>query len=139
MVKKRPLNKLKTELANLREKKRKAIKHKGQLLARQKEMHEIRELEKEVEFLKGVGTKRRIAKEVGMRLGKQAGSFGWKGLKFAGKVVKGVVMAEVKRQAVEKARPRPKVKKRVLNKVKTKTKAKTRPKTKTKRRVNKRK
>lgn len=131
-------SKLQREVARLKEKKKKALNQRKQLLDRQKEMNEIKALEKEVAFLKGVGSKRRVAKEVGVRLGKQAGSFGWKGLKFAGKLVKGAVMAEVKRQEADNRRPkaRPKPKKRVLNKVKTRARPKARPKPKKRVRAN---
>ena len=121
-------SKLQREVARLKEKKKKALNQRKQLLNRQKEINEIRALEKEVEFLKGVGSKKRIAKEVGTRMAKQAGRFGWKGLKIAGRIAKNVVMAEVKRQEADKRRPAPKPKKRVLNKVKRRAAPKAKPK-----------
>ena len=124
------LAKLRQEAAMLKKRKEKAEKQKGQLLSRQRELNEIKQLEKEIKFLEGVGSNKRIAKEVGVKLGKQAGHFGLKGLKIAGKLVKGAVMAEVKRQEADNRRPASKAKKRVLNTVKRRAtpKVKSKPK-----------
>lgn len=126
--KKKSVTSLQRQVAKLKEKKRKALKEKKQLVNRQREINEIRQLEKEIEFLKGVGSKRRIAKEVSVKMGKQAGKLGWKGLKFAGRIVRARLEAEAREQARDRAKSSPKAKPRVRAKVKTRKKVKNKPK-----------
>ncbi len=104
--KKSKKNSLQRELAKLKKDKVKTAKLRKQLLSRAKEIEEIRKLQREVRSLKGVGTKRRVAKQVATRIGKDAGKVGWKGLKFAGTFVKNVIQAEVKEQDRERAMAR---------------------------------
>ncbi len=111
-----------------------ALKSKKQLLLKQKEINEIRQLERDIADLEGVGTKRRMAKEVGMRLGKQASSVGWKGLKLAGGFVRNVIEAEAREQARDRERDRMRSRPRVKTKVKTRRKVKPKTKRKKKRR-----
>lgn len=124
MPKKKSKTSLQREVARLKEKKKKALKLKKELLLRQKEINEIKQLEREVKLLEGVGTKRRLAKEVSMQMGKQAGRFGLKGLKFAGKLIKNRLEAEAREQAMDRARAMAKVKTRTVVKGKGKRKLK---------------
>lgn len=128
MVKKKSRTQYQRQIAELKKKKVAALKTKKELTARGKEMQEIRELERDIASLKGVGSKRRIAKEVGMRLGKDVGRVGWKGLKFAGGFVKNVIEAEAREQARDREKEAAKSSPRVRAKVKTRDKVKNKPK-----------
>lgn len=131
MVKKKSRTQYQRQIAELKKKKAKALKTKKELTARGREMQEIRELERDIASLKGVGSKRRIAKEVGMRLGKDAGKVGWKGLKFVGRVAKNIIEAEAREQARDREQEasKPKSRPRVRAKVKTRKKVRSKPKT----------
>lgn len=101
---------LQKEIARLKKLKKEAVERKKLFLARAKEIEEIRELRREARTLKGVGTKRRIAGQVGRRLGSQAGKAGWKGAKFVGNVIKARLEDEAREQARDAARARAKPK-----------------------------
>lgn len=107
MAKKKPVKKSKTsyqsELAKLKKEKEKALKIRNDLIKRQKEMQEIRELKREVANLKGVGTKRRIAANVGKKLGRDVGRVGWKSIKTAGKYAKAYLEREARAQDRDRA------------------------------------
>ncbi len=107
---------LKREIARLKKTKKVDAERKKLFAARAKEIEEIRELRAEARALKGVGSKRRIAGQVGKKLGMQAGKFGWKGVKFVGGVVKRRLEAEAREQARDAARERPKSKPKVKRK-----------------------
>ncbi len=120
---------LQREVAKLKERKKKALKSKKDLIYRQREINEIKELEREIDFLKGVGTKKRLAREVSMKMGKHAGQLGWKGLKNVGKFVKNVIEAEARDQARDRAREnKPSPRPRVMAKVKNRPVQKRKPK-----------
>ncbi len=122
VTRKQSTTSLKREIAKLKKTKKVDAERKKLFAARAKEIEEIRELRREARALKGVGSKRRIAGQVGMRLGSQAGKFLWKGAKAAGKIAKARLEAEAREQARDAARSR----------------SKSKPKTKTKRRKKKR-
>lgn len=107
MVKKVTRKKSKTpyqrELAKLKKEKVKRLKQRKVLLARKKEIEEIKKIKREINKLKGVGTKRAVAKRLGLTGAKTAGKYSWKGLKMAGKFVKGVVEREAAAQDREAA------------------------------------
>lgn len=114
MPKKKPRKKSKSsyqsEIAKLKKEKEKALKQRKELLERKRELEELREYKREIAELKGIGTKRRVAAQVGKKLGKDAGRVGLKGLKMAGKFAKNIIEAEQREQARERAASRPKPK-----------------------------
>lgn len=116
MAKKKPVKRSKTsyqsELAKLKKEKEKALKIRNDLIKRQKEMQEIRELRREVANLKGAGSKRRIAANVGKKLGKDVGRVGWKGIKTASKYAKAYLEREARAQDRDRARAKSKGKKK---------------------------
>jgi len=108
MVKKKTskTSSLKKELAKLKKEKAKTLILKKKLLARKKEIEEIRELRREVNSLKGVGSNRRVAGQVAKKIGTDAGRVGWRGLKSLGKFAKNYLENEAREQEKEKERRR---------------------------------
>jgi len=94
MVKKKTSAQLKRELATLRKGKAKRLELKKKLLARQKEVDEIRKINQEIRQLKGVGTKRAVAK----RIGATGASYLWKASKAVGKYTKKKLQEEAAAQ-----------------------------------------
>ncbi len=114
MPKKKPRKKsnaqLQKEIVRLKKLNKEAAERKALFSARAKEVEEIRELRREARELSGVGSKRRVAGQVGKKIGRDVGKVGWKGLKMVGKFTKNVVEAQAREQARERDRARPKSK-----------------------------
>ena len=118
VTRKKSSKQLRSEIARLKKLKKEAKERRALFLEMAKEKIEIRKLRKEARALKGVGSKRRIAGQVGKRIGKDVGKVGWQGLKIVGKIAKNVIEAEARRQAMENARAKPKPKPRKRRKKK---------------------
>lgn len=87
---------LQREISKLKKLKKIAAERKKLFAQRAKEIKEINDLRREARELKGVGSKRRVAGQVAKKLGTQAGSVGWKGLKVIGRVARKVIEAEAR-------------------------------------------
>ena len=104
VTRKQSTTSLQKEIAKLKKLKKEAQERKALFAARAKQIKEINALRAESRALKGVGTKRRVAKGLAITGGKTAGKYGWKGLKAVGKFAKNVVEAEAREQSKERAK-----------------------------------